>query len=130
MQNFVSHFKKVKNLGASGGAATHHFLMQRLSAIFLLPVVFWALISLLCLFHKILHGQINAPLWDFLQSQSLFYYIPLILMIIVGIYHGMLGIQVIIEDYIQCKIMKHFFIISCKLFSFFTILIFLFTFIL
>lgn len=118
--NFVNAYKKVKNLGASHHGSSH-FLWQRLSAILLIPFLIWILLTLLTGMQKVF----ATKSFELLASQNNFHTIPLIIFLCIGIYHGMLGIQVIIEDYIRCKITKNFLIISCKLFSIATIIIFL-----
>lgn len=120
--SFISSYKKVKNLGASHHGS-HHFMIQRLSAILLIPLLIWTICILTCNFHNVLENKsFNAMFASNFMNK-----IPLLLLFCISIYHGMLGIQVIIEDYIRCKIMRNFLIISCKLFSIMTIFILILT---
>ena len=72
----------------------HHWWAQRLTAIALIPLVVWFAISLVMLSgadYDIARAWIGSPLVMVL----------LILTICVGLHHGQLGLQVVIEDYIH-----------------------------
>ena len=71
-----------------------HWWAQRLTAIALIPLVVWFAISLVMLSgadYAVVRAWIGSPLVMML----------LILTIGVGLHHGQLGIQVVIEDYIR-----------------------------
>lgn len=77
----------------------HHWWMQRLTAVALIPLSVW-------LFYALLHvyplNYQDTVRW---LSQP----IPSILMVgtvLIGLYHQMLGLQVIIEDYVHCRTVK------------------------
>ena len=70
-----------------------HWWAQRLSAIALIPLVVWFAISLVMLSgadYTVVRAWIGSPLVMML----------LVLTIAVGLHHGQLGMQVVIEDYI------------------------------
>ena len=71
-----------------------HFLLQRISALLLIPLTFWFCISLAMLADTSYQSIIN---W----LQSPFNSIMMALIIIVGFKHAQLGMQTIIEDYIS-----------------------------
>ena len=70
-----------------------HWWAQRLTAIALIPLVVWFAISLVmlsCADYTVVRAWIGSPLVMML----------LILTITVGLHHGQLGMQVVIEDYV------------------------------
>jgi succinate dehydrogenase / fumarate reductase membrane anchor subunit len=78
----------------------HHYVAQRVTAIALIPLSAWFVIFTINLsraqsvteLHRLLHSpcEITAA----------------ILFIAMFLYHGFLGLQVIVEDYIHCPILK------------------------
>ena len=71
-----------------------HWWAQRLTAIALIPLIVWFAISLVMLSgadYAVARAWIGSPLVMVL----------LILTIVVGLHHGQLGLQVVIEDYIH-----------------------------
>ena len=73
---------------------TGHFWVQRLTAVALVPLTIWfcfSLASLPQMSHANLSGWMHSP----------FNAALMILVITVGLYHGKLGLQVIVEDYIS-----------------------------
>ncbi len=90
-------------IAPSTKTGSHPWLMQRISAVALIPLVIWLVLSAM----QIIQNPINY--------MPIFFAYPLnafmsILFIIFSLYHGSLGIKEIIEDYIQNKIKKHFYI--------------------
>ena len=70
-----------------------HWWAQRLTAIALIPLVVWFAISLVMLSgadYTVVRAWIGSPLVMML----------LVLTIAVGLHHGQLGMQVVIEDYV------------------------------
>jgi succinate dehydrogenase / fumarate reductase, membrane anchor subunit len=82
---------RARGLG-SAKEGVHHWWMQRLTAIALIPLVVWFAISLVMLSGADL---ITARAW----IGSPLVMVLLILTIGVGLYHGQLGMQVVLEDY-------------------------------
>ena len=89
---------KVRGQG-SAGTGTHHFWIQRVTAVALLPLCMWFLCALM--FHM---GNDRADVLAWL-SQPLVS-ILFILLITAGLYHLKLGLQVVIEDYINSEGIK------------------------
>lgn len=84
---------KVRGLG-SAKEGTHHFWVQRVSAVALVPLTIWLVASLVCL-----TGAGRDEVLDWLSHP-----LPAILMILLtaaGFFHLKLGIQVILEDYVH-----------------------------
>jgi succinate dehydrogenase / fumarate reductase membrane anchor subunit len=78
--------------GSSHG--TGHFWVQRLTSVALIPLALWFCFSVASL-PQMTHEQLTAWLHSPLNATLM------ILVITVGMYHGKLGLQVIIEDYVS-----------------------------
>ena len=102
--DFRSPLGKIKGLGSSGKSGTGHFLHQRVTALFLLPLSIWFVISTV--------GLVSS-----IRDELLPYIISPVnitgLLIFIGcaIYHGYLGMQVVIEDYVHCIFFKRVFML-------------------
>ena len=83
---------KVRGLG-SAKSGVHHWWHQRLTAIALVPLV----LSAIYMVFRIAGSDYNQAI-SLLQNP--FYAAILLLLIITGFWHCMLGIQVVIEDYV------------------------------
>ncbi len=84
---------RARGLG-SAHSGLHHWWMQRLTAIALVPLVVWFAVSLVMMSgadQGVVRAWIGSP----------FVMVLLILTIVVGLHHGQLGLQVVIEDYIH-----------------------------
>jgi succinate dehydrogenase / fumarate reductase, membrane anchor subunit len=112
--NFKTDLKVAKNLGSSGHGAKH-WLHQRLSAILIIMLMIW-----LIYFIKIAvksDAQTLIPLIK--QPLNL---VAFLLLITSSFYHGVLGMQVVIEDYISCLFFRNIMIVTLKIFSLITVL--------
>lgn len=78
----------------SAKSGTHHFWVQRLTALALIPLTLW-----LCFGLASLPGMAYADFVAWLSSP--FSAIMMILTLIAVFYHYALGLQVIIEDYVS-----------------------------
>ncbi len=103
----TSQLKKIRGLGAAN-SGTDAWWVQRKTAIILIPLVMWFILV------------INDFLFNPEIIISLILYSPLrflcfLILVNVAIYHGMLGIQEICEDYIRHEIYKFttIFLIQC-----------------
>ena len=79
---------------SSSSSAVNHWKYQRLSAIALIPLTIWFIISIASLADANYVSVLNwlqTPLTTALLS----------LFVIVSCYHAVLGIEVVVEDYIQ-----------------------------
>jgi succinate dehydrogenase / fumarate reductase membrane anchor subunit len=88
----------------------HHWLMQKVSAIGLIPLVIWLILSL----SQIIQDPQNYMPVFFAYPMNAFMGI---LFIATSLYHGSIGMRVIIEDYIECKIKRHFYIMLINFLS-------------
>lgn len=89
---------RAHGLGAAH-SGVHHFWVQRLTAVALVPLIIWFLVSLL-----------GHAMGDY-DSARAFLAQPLaaallLLLIGAGFYHMKLGVQVVIEDYIHTESTK------------------------
>jgi len=90
-------------IAPSTKTGSHSWLTQRISAVALIPLVIWLVLSVI----QILQDPINLMPIFFAYPFSAFMGI---LFIVFSLYHGSLGMKEIIEDYVTCKIKKHFYI--------------------
>jgi succinate dehydrogenase / fumarate reductase, membrane anchor subunit len=98
MMSLRTPLSKVKGLGAAKEGA-NHWWHQRLTAIALIPLALWFSFSIALLAvadYNTVTAWLGSPF-----SAAL-----MILAISVGFYHGYLGLQVIIEDYISHEPLK------------------------
>ena len=82
---------RARGLG-SAKDGLHHWWVQRLTAVALIPLVVWFTISLVMLSgadYAVVRAWIGSPLVMVLLS----------LTIVIGLHHGQLGMQVVYEDY-------------------------------
>ena len=105
----------MSKIAPSTKTGSHHWLMQRVSAIALLPLIIWLVLSFV---------QIVQDPQSYLP---VFFAYPLnaimgILLITTSLYHGSLGLRVVIEDYISNKTKMHFYIMLVNFLSIVTAL--------
>ncbi|MGE0255315.1 MAG: succinate dehydrogenase, hydrophobic membrane anchor protein [Alphaproteobacteria bacterium] len=84
----------------SARSGTHHWWMQRVTAIALVPLVVWFLVSMVV----VAGGDYAAAIGWIRNPVSA---VLLILAVAIGFWHGALGLQVVIEDYVHregCRI--------------------------
>jgi len=84
---------RARGLG-SAREGVHHWWAQRLTAIALIPLVVWFAISLV-----MMSGADYGAVRAWIGSPVVM--VLLILTIAVGLHHGQLGLQVVIEDYVH-----------------------------
>jgi len=101
---------RVRGLG-SAKDGTHHWWMQRLTAIALVPLTIWFVVSMICLASAD-HATVSAWLATPLTA------VLMLLFVIATFYHLQLGLQVVIEDYIHGEAVKMTCLIGLKLASF------------
>jgi len=88
-----SDLGRVRGMG-SAKEGVHHWWMQRLTAIALIPLIMWFVASVAGLAGA---GHAETVAW---LSQPLVA-IAVILLVVATLYHAALGIQVVVEDYIH-----------------------------
>jgi succinate dehydrogenase / fumarate reductase membrane anchor subunit len=101
--------KIVKGLGTAHNG-THHWWLQRLTAVAMLPLFAWFVII-------VLQSSGSIGFNDFFQSPLKSILLALLLNII--LFHSALGLRVVIEDYVHGEKAK---IISLTIINFFTII--------
>jgi succinate dehydrogenase / fumarate reductase membrane anchor subunit len=112
MPHLRSKLKLAKGLG-SAVSGTDHWFMQRLTALALIPLVMWFVVTIVRLCQADKTGR------EIILS-SHYTTLMLIFMIGVGLYHGLLGVKVIIEDYVHSECYKTALIIIAYFTTFIT----------
>lgn len=112
MTNKSSHLRspmaKARGLG-SAKDGTHHWWMQRLTALLLIPTSLWFVTVIIC-------SLMGAERYEVAQwFASPFATAMMLLLVSALFYHSSLGLQVIIEDYVHKACCKNFLLISMKL---------------
>lgn len=101
---------RVRGLGSAKGG-THHWWMQRVTALALAPLTVWFVASLIRL-----AGADHAAVADWLASPLTT--VLMLLLIVATFHHLQLGLQVVIEDYVHGEAAKIGCIIGVKFASF------------
>jgi succinate dehydrogenase / fumarate reductase membrane anchor subunit len=83
----------------SAHEGAHHWRAQRISALALVPLTLWFLISMLCLPD---YGFDTASSWLSAPWRAL----AMSLLVFCIAWHSQLGVQVVIEDYVHGKVAK------------------------
>lgn len=89
----ASPLARAQGAGGSGHGG-EHWWAQRVSALALVPLVVWLLVSLVAMVGAP-HAQVIAFLAEPYNA------VLMVLLIAAALYHSQLGIQVVIEDYIH-----------------------------
>ena len=101
--------KRVRGLG-SAKDGTHHFIVQRITALALIPLSIWVVWLALALMHA-----------DFAQARAILHHpfaaVWLAAFVIAAFWHAQLGMQVVIEDYIHDEKLKLVSIMANNFFS-------------
>ena len=109
---FRSTLSKVRGDGLSKEGGVANWWWQRMTAIALVPLVLWFIISLISL--------IGADYANFIQWVKADINSVLLILLSFTIYHhGQLGLQVVIEDYIRHETAHFIALIAVKLGAFF-----------
>lgn len=111
---------RVRGLG-SARSGTHHWIVQRVTAIGNALLVTWLMASLAMLplhDHAAVAGWLGQPIVA----------VPMMLMIVSIFYHVRMGLQVLIEDYVHddglkfaVLVLLNFFVIGCAATSLFSV---------
>lgn len=100
---------KVRGLG-SAKDGTHHWWMQRVTGMALIPLTAFFLVN----FNKLIHPNYSEIVLSFVAYPPVT--LALAAFIICAFYHAYLGIQVIIEDYVHGAGCKTALLVGNKLF--------------
>jgi succinate dehydrogenase / fumarate reductase membrane anchor subunit len=90
---------RVRGLGAAKDGVGHWWV-QRLTALALIPLGLWFVASVVCMAgadHAAITQWLSAPLTLGALALTLF----------AAFYHAVLGLQVVVEDYVHGKFAKH-----------------------
>ena len=98
---------RARGLG-SAKEGVGHWWHQRQTALALVPLLLWLVISVIANV-----GADHASMKSWLTSP--FNATMMILLIFAGFYHALLGVQVVVEDYVSCKAMKVAALIATRL---------------
>lgn len=90
-----SPMREARGLG-SAGDGTHHWIVQRISGIALIPLSLWFVFNAICLVKL---GQAEVATWIASPINTTL----LVLLVASVFYHSQVGLQVVIEDYIPAK---------------------------
>jgi succinate dehydrogenase / fumarate reductase, membrane anchor subunit len=90
--NLRSPLGRARGLG-SAKEGLHHWWGQRVTAVALVPLTIWFVVSLI----RLVNGQADGFGW----FRSPFNAVALIAFFAVGFHHGALGMQVVLEDYVS-----------------------------
>lgn len=93
-----SNLGRARGLG-SAHEGVHHWWAQRMTALALIPLSLWLVASLVCMAgadYAVVSEWLSRPLTVGALS----------LTVLAAVYHAVLGLQVVIEDYIHTKATK------------------------
>jgi succinate dehydrogenase / fumarate reductase membrane anchor subunit len=90
---------KVKHLGPAGHHATDHHIKQRVTAIFMIPLAIWFVVTVVCFIQK---NMEDLP-WFITSPVTI---IGAVLFVLNAFYHASLGLRMVIEDYVHCKSLR------------------------
>ena len=88
-----THLSRARGLG-SAKEGVHHWWAQRITAVALIPLVVWFVISLI-----MMSGADYAVVRAWIGSPAVM--VLLVLTIVIGLHHGQLGMQEVVEDYVH-----------------------------
>ena len=94
-----SQLARVRGLGAGGSGVVEHWKVERLTAIALLPLTIWFVVSVLMLLGA---GQPAVAHWAGHPVNT----VLLLLLIVMTFHHMQLGLQVVIGDYIHDRVLE------------------------
>ena len=101
-----SPLSRARGLGSAKNG-TDHWWMQRLTALALIPLVIWFVVSMI-----IVTGADHAAAVEFISSPI--NSVLVMLLIVATFVHGQLGLTVVIEDYIHTRWLEVSLIIAVK----------------
>jgi succinate dehydrogenase / fumarate reductase, membrane anchor subunit len=111
--NLKTDIAKAKGLG-SAKTGSHHWLMQRITGIILVICSIWSVV-----FVKYYSGKDLTTFIDNLKKP--YNIVAITIFILMSFYHAMLGMRVVIEDYISCVKLRNILIIGIQLFTIVTV---------
>lgn len=115
---YRSDLSKAKNLGAAG-SGSHHWWHQRLTAIIISLMILWVI----SLFGDISKSNITTAISHLRKPFNI---IMLLILFFTVMYHAVLGMQVVIEDYISCRSYRFVLVVGIQIFAIITAISFAF----
>jgi succinate dehydrogenase / fumarate reductase membrane anchor subunit len=109
MAHLRTPLSRVRAFG-SAREGTGHFMAQRLSAIALVPLIFWFVANIIFFIVHANHAELVAWIKDPWNTEFL------ILLFILLLYHAHAGLQEVVTDYIHNEIFKAIMMVSMKFF--------------
>lgn len=104
----------MRDLGNSKNA-TIFWWHQRLTSLFLIPLFIF--------FIQFVKKVSNSSIDYFIdQIQKIYNIVPLMILIIIALYHSKLGMQMVLEEYVSNIKIRNFLLISLQLFIFITMI--------
>ena len=100
---------RARGLGSARGG-THHWWMQRLTSVALLPLVTWFVVAMIGRLGAD-HGAVSAWLASPMTA------VLMILFVVAMVHHVQLGLQVVTEDYVHSEGAKFAILTTIKLSS-------------
>ncbi len=101
--------KKIK-IAPSTKTGSHHWMMQRVSAVALIPLILWFSYSFVMIIQDVEANMAVFFAYPFNAVMS-------IILVATSLYHGSLGMQVVFEDYVANKFMRMVMIVSMHFIS-------------
>jgi succinate dehydrogenase / fumarate reductase membrane anchor subunit len=114
---YRSDLPRIKYFGYVG-SGSRHWWYQRFTAILLVLLTGW----LFYFSWDINHSELHEIVKVFKKPHHI---ITVILFVSTGLYHAVLGMQVVIEDYIHCRTLKLVLLLMVQIFSIVTSIAFL-----
>ncbi len=106
MKNFRTPLNQVRGLG-SAKEGTHHWWLQRLTAVALVPLSIWFVASLISMSDA---DYVSVVMWLSSPLVTVF----LLCLIWALFHHAQLGVQVVLEDYVHAEWLKIASIVTVK----------------
>ena len=113
-KNFRTELAKAKGLGSAKGGS-HHWWHQRLTSVIMTLLFIW----LLFFIKSNANQELSTAIANIHKPYNI---VPMLLLVCTAFYHGMLGMRVIIEDYISNIAMRSFLVVFTQVFCIVTII--------
>ena len=102
-----SYLSRARGLGAAGSGALHHWMVERITAIALIPLTIWFIYAVLHLL-----GAPQAAVHHFVANPV--NTVLLLALVVMTFHHMQLGLQVVLEDYMNSETWRMAAILSVK----------------